>query len=635
VQFGVGASGGASIAGLTAQVEFEKYSENVILSSDATAAFQSLDLRAAMTELFSYPHFATTWRWLYWVHADPKSVVFAKQSPGLEIIEFGRGGHQGDPLYPFFFALALHKAYVRSVENSATPLTPVAYLDDFSIIGEFPAASAAMDKFQALASDLGLTLNEKSNVLAHTEDSLNKRLAIEYAQLKGWSFSDLSIVILGMRVGNRNCQDVQWIEREVRSSEPIFEFLKRDRLTKQIRFLLLRNVVVAKLSFLMRTSPPDAIMESLEWFDRKTLETFCSIFEIDTASLTAEIIAQIGLPLSKAGFGLHPTRDLADAAFVSSIWPVIGRAGPPSHGHDLASQFHDARERLASKGVLLPDDDPSSVKKLQKTLSDQLHARIFRELMAASPPAAKSRLLSASQPHSSYCLSHAPCSPSFRLSDDEFLTFGLMRLGLHGTIGPHQHSCGACGQPLPEGQEERITHAMACTKTRKREGYFRHHHIEHELRRTLLESSAFHVTNEPHFESKGQNLRPDLEAFFGGGRPSSLVEVSVTHPSCQSYIKLNSHLIPRAAVRQREKEKSAKYKELVNGRRNFTPAIAETYGALGEQLEKFVQFHSSIISRKTGAPYNRVVSNHFSAIAFALQRGNAQIIHRSLFHALP
>jgi hypothetical protein len=30
-----------------------------------------------------------------------------------------------------------------------------------------------------------------------------------------------------------------------------------------------------------------------------------------------------------------------------------------------------------------------------------------------------------------------------------------------------------------------------------------------------------------------------------------------------------------------------------------------------------------------------VVANHFAAISFALQRGNAQIIHRSLFHVSP
>jgi hypothetical protein len=177
---------------------------------------------------------------------------------------------------------------------------------------------------------------------------------------------------------------------------------------------------------------------------------------------------------------------------------------------------------------------------------------------------------------------------------------------------------------------------MSCTKIKKREGYFRHEHIELELRRTLLESAAFHVTNEPHFVHNGKNLRPDLEAFFGGGCPSTLVEVSVTHPSCPSYIKdAKSHLVPRAAARQREKDKASKYKEIVGERRYFTPAVAETYGALGEHLEKFVRYHSTIISRKSGSPYNRVVSNHFAAIAFALQRGNAQIIHRSLFHSLP
>jgi hypothetical protein len=636
IQFGVGAPGGASLAGIVIQIEFEKVPTNVVVSADATTAFHSLDLQAAMTELFSYRQFASMWKWLHWVHSDPKLVVFTKQSSDSHFIRMSRGGLQGDPLYPFFYSLALHRAYLKSTEDSPSPLTATAYIDDFSIVGDFQAATCAMEKFQVAASDMGLTLNSKSNILVHQGDEAGKAAASSYANSKGWRYSDSSVVCLGMRLGNRSLSDSSWVENEVMSSTPIFNFLKTNAVSKQIRYLLLKNVVASRLSFLMRTNPPDLISSSLYSFDKLALETFCSIFEIDSRSISADMITQIGLPTSRAGFGIFPTRDFADAAFVASVIPEIGRASPPSSKDDIAAQFSDAKARLESKGVVFPDD-PSRVPKLQKNLSDQIHAHIFRDLLSSSSPVARSRLLSASQDHAGDVLTHSPNCSSFRLTDDEFLTYGLMRLGLQShSFGPPKQVCGACGQPLPPDPEDRINHAMSCTKTRKREGYFRHHHIEVELRRTLLESAAFHVTNEPHFESRGKHLRPDMEAFFGGGRPSSLVEVSVTHPSCPTYIKdLKSHLVPRASVRQRAKDKTSKYKDLLGDRRFFIPAVAETYGALGEELEKFVRFHSTIISRKSGAPYNRVVANHFAAISFALQRGNAQIIHRSLFHVSP
>ena len=636
IQFGVGAPGGAASAGLVTQLAFEKHSKSVVISADATAAFHSLDLKAAMDQLFAHPQFSSMWRWLHWVHSDPKVVVFQKESLERFIICMRRGGLQGDPLYPFFYSLALHSAYLNAIADSPSPLVATAYIDDFSVVGELSAAAAAMTKFEVAATALGLILNDKSNVLVHPDDETVKATAFEYARSKGWSFSDNSIEHLGRRLGCRNHLDDAWLHSEIGSSNRIFDFLKKDLVPKQIRFLLLKNVVVSKVSYLMRTTSPEVIDPFLFEFDQRALETFCTIFELDSTTISANVIAQIGLPVSKAGFGLFPTRDLADAAFVAAVVPIIDCAGPPSSPDDMITQFNNAKARLTSKGVSLPDD-PSNAPKVQKQLSDQIHAHVFRELLSELNPVGKSRLLSASQDHAGYCLTHAPRSSSFRLSDDEFMTYGLMRLGLQSKMfGPPQLTCGACGQPLPSDPEERINHAMACTKTKKREGYFRHHHIELELRRTLLESAAFHVTNEPHFESNGRNLRPDLEAFYGGGRPTSLVEVSVTHPSCASYVKdFKSHLVPRASAKHREKEKTAKYRDIIGDRRFFTPAIAETYGALGPQLEKFVRFHSTIISRKTGTPYNRVVSNHFAAIAFALQRGNAQIIHRSLFHVLP
>ena len=207
----------------------------------------------------------------------------------------------------------------------------------------------------------------------------------------------------------------------------------------------------------MRTCPPDLINSSLYSFDTLALETFCCIFEIDSKSITADIITQIGLPTSKAGFGIFPTRDFADAAFVASVFPEIGRASPPASKVDIAAQFSGAKARLVSKGVAFPDD-PSRVHKLQKNLSDQIqiHSFIFRDLLVKSTPIAKSRLLSASQDHAGDVLTHSPNCTSFRLTDDEFLTYGLMRLGLQScSFGPPKQNCGACGQPLPVDPEDR------------------------------------------------------------------------------------------------------------------------------------------------------------------------------------
>ena len=193
---------------------------------------------------------------------------------------------------------------------------------------------------------------------------------------KGWSFSDKSVEHLGRRLGTRNSLDDVWAQNEVESAYRVFDFLKRDVVSKQIRYLLLKNVVVSRVAYVMRTTSPEMLAPLLFKFDQHALETFCSIFEIDSSAISPHVITQIGLPVSKAGFGLFPTRDLADSAFVASVLPLIDRASPSSDSNDILTQFNNAKTRLISMGVSLPDD-PSRVHKLQRQFLNRSMRTIF------------------------------------------------------------------------------------------------------------------------------------------------------------------------------------------------------------------------------------------------------------------
>ena len=215
------------------------------------------------------------------------------------------------------------------------------------------------------------------------------------------------------------------------------------------------------------------------------------------------------------------------------------------------------------------------------------------------------------------------------------MRLGCLPMSLDGS--PQRHTCGGCGQPLPADADEQIAHAMSCKKINPREGNIRHFGTETVASQLLRNSGAVAVTRNQSFEivdSKGQRkfLRPDLESFTGDNRTPTLYDISVTHPSCITY-RAEASVNPRSAARNRERYKISKYSPLcLNGRRRIVPLVMETYGALGPDLERFIRFHSTLISRANGRSYHVVVYENFANFSFALQRGNYAMIAKCIYH---
>jgi len=119
--------------------------------------------------------------------------------------------------------------------------------------------------------------------------------------------------------------------------------------------------------------------------------------------------------------------------------------------------------------------------------------------------------------------------------------------------------------------------------------------------------------------------RPDAQVHFPGG--PVLVDVSVTHPSCKSYVTMAS-TTPLSAASKREHYKHLKYDILAAEEKSmFVAFVLESFGAFGREALKFIKRLVKIFSACLFSPgpkgYFR--GRIFRALSVCLQKGNALI----------
>jgi hypothetical protein len=111
-----------------------------------------------------------------------------------------------------------------------------------------------------------------------------------------------------------------------------------------------------------------------------------------------------------------------------------------------------------------------------------------------------------------------------------------------------------------------------------------------------------------------------------GAEASYLIDVSVTHPGCASYVKAAS-LRCLSAAKLRANIKCSKYDPMAHAQHSkFVPFVFESYGAIEDRTVRFLK-----LLAKEAAAYTRKSKGAFFARAIAtlsvgLQLGNACLI---------
>ena len=110
------------------------------------------------------------------------------------------------------------------------------------------------------------------------------------------------------------------------------------------------------------------------------------------------------------------------------------------------------------------------------------------------------------------------------------------------------------------------------------------------------------------------------------------IDVSVTHPCATKYYVHASHTALSAANR-RSKVKHTKYDPWTaqQGRSQFIPMVAETYGAISHEFDTAIQHiieHASQHHHMTTSTATALLTHAYATIGFALLRGNAAMARK-------
>ena len=100
-----------------------------------------------------------------------------------------------------------------------------------------------------------------------------------------------------------------------------------------------------------------------------------------------------------------------------------------------------------------------------------------------------------------------------------------------------------------------------------------------------------------------------------------MIDVSVTAPDADSYLKLRSNTVPLAAAKNRENVKDKDYEKLAQDNEMIlVPFVMETHGAVGTKAKDFL----TALSKNTMAP-SQFYIYALRRLAVALQRANARV----------
>jgi hypothetical protein len=158
----------------------------------------------------------------------------------------------------------------------------------------------------------------------------------------------------------------------------------------------------------------------------------------------------------------------------------------------------------------------------------------------------------------------------------------------------------------------------------------RHDHFKAALSR-LVHRAGRSSQLEPAYNAFGladpahQRARADVRAFLPPPLGLTLLDVSVTHPRCSSYVHAAA-ASPGATAASRDQVKyNAMSGHALHGQR-FVPASVETYGYLGKPLVQFLSQLSEVAAQKTlGLNQGSFLASAYRELSVALVRGQGRV----------
>ena len=515
------------------------------------------------------------------------------------------GVQQGGPLG---FSLTLQPIVERIKDEVPNLLLNAWYLDDGTLCGSLSDVAAALKIIEDEGPSRGLHLNRSKSLLfiPGASDASSNPLPPEIP------ISRSGFSLLGCPLGPPSfCEET--LLKRVEKVKLSLSHLS-DLADAQMETTLLRScLALPKISFALRTCPPNYIRHAIDLFD-KTLRD--SLEDLAGSPLSDWAWLKASLPSNRGGLNIRRASLHAPAAFLGSLQQTSSLVERIlGHLPDTSLHLQCSVDALAAAAdcpdwVSLEEIDvPLHQRAFSISIDDASQCRLL-----ASAPDTRSRALAQSTalPHSGDWLNVVP-SPALglRLQDKEFRLCLKYWLGL--PLYEDYSICSECLRPAdPFGD-----HQMGCGGNGDR--IHRHDSI-----RDVLFAAALAPRKEVPALISGSGCRP-ADVYLPnwlGGRPAAL-DVSVISPLQQRTLfeaaNTPGHAVQVGINRKMTSHSSACQSVGVN----FIPLIVESLGGWSSEAISTVRAMGCLQGQRLGTPPSESTRHLFQRLAVALCRGNA------------
>ena len=625
LQHGVAIEGGSELLLHHLSVLAEAHPDWVVLKTDLKNAFNSVERSHLLPEVAKI--FPDIYRHVHQMYAEFSPLVF-NDGHNAHLLQSQEGVHQGDPLGPMLFSVALHP-YLVDLQESHPSTRVLAYLDDMFFIGPLDDVITCLDDVESSLKKIGLNIAiEKCELFCNgltTPPCLNRAIRVVSS----------GIDILGIPFGQQqyvteSCLDI------AKSGQSLCEQISSLN-DPQSGMLLLRYCHVPRINHMARSVCPTQLRSAARFHDQLTKETFLQL--VSFRNIENDQWLQATLPVRNGGFGMTSIETTCHIAFVSSWAHSLSRL--PHLFGDLTSPIKNISCPIPSctsvgsishqLHLALPEDKSladlmCNTKKLQQKLNLQRTDNIVSSILA-NPQSKRSsaRFRSLQGTGAGAWLDSIPQSAKFALKPGEFRLATRLRLGCEMPLGSVVSTC-ECGKDVDRDGY----HLLTC---KSGGGPVWTHETLSSVWSSCLQQLKMTHQREPRNCYINSNDRPDIIAFDAQSGCDIELDISVAHPWAQQILS-QAALEDGAAASKRELEKAQKYGGEWNmwGRTsNCIALVFEHFGRWGQDAVDFLNRLSHQSTDEDGRSNGREFKTYWRrCLSIALQRCNANVLCKKL-----
>ncbi|WP_331035221.1 reverse transcriptase domain-containing protein [Lactovum miscens] len=638
VQFGIGVQNGSEkVVHSVRQELLNSQKENVLLSIDVRNAFNTVNRKEVLQELFNNNDFAPLWKFAGFSYSDPAQLLLQTG----HFIKSKTGVRQGDPLSSFLFGLTIQKHLKKITE---TGLHCYAYLDDINICGDKDQVIKALPLLTAAFKTINLNINvNKSSLTCFRRkfSDIYNPSSLQNLEQIGISLHEKEIKVLGIDIKNPQHSDISF-ELHGEKKQQLSRFFNRIQNTNiptQIAMQLLRISATPKLNYSSRCTPPSEFLSQARFFDQLVLSSAHKVLKLQSSDINNQINIQLRCPVRLGGFGLCSAEENSEISYIASLSSCASTQAfsdftttlPPSEiiYENITSCLNKITGLKTYKGTkVLPDNAKDFFTfyvgqkffTLQHFLQSEKYRINYKEsekkLLESKDVEQIARFRSITAPHANLWKTVNCDNKQKLLQDFDFITATRLNLGLPSSIKTAK--CPSCSKALEENDS---WHLLSCNHHKRRSILQRHDHIVRSID-IITKRLGWISRIEPKQLDSNSRKKPDLDVTINGTR--FFIDVRITHPLAASNVQAAAKRTLGAAIKG-EELKTKKYIEIsVANNAKFVPLVMETLGAIAPLGREFIkELWRASFSVVNGT---KLMKDFLETIAIQVQRGNKMVL---------